>query len=94
MPIRTLLSEDATSAALNTRAHAPEHCAIDPESLRALNTAVGRQVLVTRSAKRLALYTVAARIGVAGRRRGSGRRRWRASRPERRVARPEAQGGA
>jgi phage replication-related protein YjqB (UPF0714/DUF867 family) len=66
MPIRTLLSEDATSAALNTRAHAPEHCAIDPESLRALNTAVGRQVLVTRSAKRLALYTVAARIDVPG----------------------------
>ena len=66
MPIRTLLSEDTTSAALNTKAHAAEHCAIDPESLHALNSAVGRQVLVTRSAKRLALYTVAARIDVAG----------------------------
>jgi phage replication-related protein YjqB (UPF0714/DUF867 family) len=66
MPIRTLLSEDTMIAALNTKAHASEHCAIDPESLDVLNSAVGRQVLVTRSAKRLALYTVAARIDVAG----------------------------
>lgn len=66
MGIRTFLSEDSTSAALNTRAHAPEHCAIDRESLHELGSAIGRQVLVTRSAKRLALYTVAARIDVAG----------------------------
>lgn len=66
MRIRTWLSEDTTTAALNTKAHAPEHCAIDPESLHALKSAVGRQVLVTRSAKRLALYTVAARTDVAG----------------------------
>ena len=66
MPIRTSLSEDTTSAALNTKAHASEHCAIDPESLDVLNSAVGRQVLVTRSAKRRALYTVVARIDVSG----------------------------
>jgi phage replication-related protein YjqB (UPF0714/DUF867 family) len=66
MPIRTSLSEDTTIAALNTKAHAPEHCAIDRESLDVLNSAVGRQVLVTRTAKRLALYTIAARIDVAG----------------------------
>jgi phage replication-related protein YjqB (UPF0714/DUF867 family) len=66
MPIRTSLSEDPKSAVLNTKAHASEHCAIDPESLHVLNSAVGRQVLVTRSAKRLALYTIAARIDVAG----------------------------
>ena len=66
MPIRTWLSEDTASAALNTKAHAPEHCAIDAESLDVLKGAVGRQVLVSRSAKRLALYTVVARIDVAG----------------------------
>jgi phage replication-related protein YjqB (UPF0714/DUF867 family) len=66
MRIRTWLSEDKKSAALNDRARAPEHCAIDPESLQVLHSAVGRQVLVRRSAKRLALYTVAARIDVAG----------------------------
>jgi phage replication-related protein YjqB (UPF0714/DUF867 family) len=66
MPIRTSLSEDPKSAVLNDKAHASEHCAIDPESLHVLNSAVGRQVLVTRSAKRLALYTIAARIDVAG----------------------------
>jgi phage replication-related protein YjqB (UPF0714/DUF867 family) len=66
MPIRTSLSEDPKSEVLNTKAHASEHCAIDPESLKVLNSAVGRQVLVTRSAKRLALYTIAARIDVAG----------------------------
>jgi len=66
MPIRTSLSEDTKSAVLNDKAHASEHCAIDPESLQVLNSAVGRQVLLTRSAKRLALYTIAARIDVAG----------------------------
>jgi phage replication-related protein YjqB (UPF0714/DUF867 family) len=66
MRIRTSLAEDSTSAALNTKAHAPERCAIDPESLDVLNSAVGRQVLVTRSARRLALYTVAVRLDVAG----------------------------
>jgi hypothetical protein len=65
MRIRTALSEDTTSAALNTKAHAPEHCAIDRESLDVINSAVGRPVLVMRSAKWLALYTVAARIDVA-----------------------------
>ena len=66
MAIRTFLSEDPKSDALNMKAHAPEHCAIDPESLHELGSAVGRQVLVRRSAKRLALYTVAERIHVAG----------------------------
>ena len=49
MRIRTFLSEDTKSAALNTKAHAAEHCAIDPESLHALNSAVGRQVLAMES---------------------------------------------
>jgi phage replication-related protein YjqB (UPF0714/DUF867 family) len=37
---------------------------VDPESLDALGSAVGRQVLIRRSAKRLALYTVVERISV------------------------------
>jgi phage replication-related protein YjqB (UPF0714/DUF867 family) len=60
------LSEDPDSAALNRKAHALEHCAIDRESLRVLASAVGRQVLIRRSSERLALYTVADRIDVAG----------------------------
>src|SRR5262245_32585141 len=67
MAIRTSLSKDPKSAALNSKAHASEHCAIDEESLRVLGSAVGRQLLIRRSAKRLALYTVAERIDVAGR---------------------------
>jgi phage replication-related protein YjqB (UPF0714/DUF867 family) len=67
MGIATRLSEDPRSAALNRRAHASEHCAMDPKSLGALGSAVGRQVLVKRSSKRFALYTVAERIEVAGR---------------------------
>jgi phage replication-related protein YjqB (UPF0714/DUF867 family) len=67
MAIRILLSEDATSAALNTGAHAAEHCALDRGSLHALGSAVGRQVLVRLSAKRLALYTVAERVDGASR---------------------------
>jgi phage replication-related protein YjqB (UPF0714/DUF867 family) len=67
MAIRTSLSIDPTSAALNTKAHASEHCAIDGESLQVLGSAVGRQVLIRRSAKRLALYTVAERLDVASR---------------------------
>lgn len=66
MGIPTCLSEDSTSEALNTKAHALEHCAIDRDSLRVLASAVGRQVLIRRSSKRLALYTVAERIDVAG----------------------------
>jgi hypothetical protein len=95
MRIRTCLSEDTTSAALNTKAHASEHCAIDPESLHVLNSAVGRQVLVTRWAKRLALYTVAARIDVAGpaaRVGTAGLARFED--PTGEPPRPEAQGGA
>jgi phage replication-related protein YjqB (UPF0714/DUF867 family) len=65
--IRTRLSRDPTSEALNAQAHAPEHCAIDGESLRVLGSAVGRQVLIKRSAKRLALYTIAERVDVADR---------------------------
>jgi phage replication-related protein YjqB (UPF0714/DUF867 family) len=67
MAIRILLSENATSAALNTGAHAAEHCALDRGSLHALGSAVGRQVLVRLSAKRLALYTVAERLDGASR---------------------------
>ena len=48
MAIRTALSEDTTSAALNTKAHAPEHCAIDRGSLDVLGSAVARQVLIGR----------------------------------------------
>ena len=65
--IRTSLSKDPTSEALNSKAHAPEHCAIDDESLHVLGSAVGRQVLIKRSAKRLALFTVAERVEVADR---------------------------
>jgi phage replication-related protein YjqB (UPF0714/DUF867 family) len=62
MGIRTFLSEDAESAPLNTEAHAVEHCAVDSESLGALGSAVGRQLLIRQAPDRLALYTVAERI--------------------------------
>jgi phage replication-related protein YjqB (UPF0714/DUF867 family) len=62
--VRARLSVDAKRAALNTAAHASEHCAIDRESLHALGSSVGRQVLVRRSSKLLALYTVAGRAAV------------------------------
>lgn len=61
MRVRAHLSEDTTRPALNTAAHASEHCAVDRESLRALGAAVGDQVLVRRSPKLFALYSVAAR---------------------------------
>jgi phage replication-related protein YjqB (UPF0714/DUF867 family) len=67
MAIRTSLSTDTASPALNTKAHASEHCALDRESLDVLRSAVGRQVLVRRSPKRVALYTVAEQIDAAGR---------------------------
>ena len=67
MAIRTSLSADSTTPALNTGAHAPEHCGLDRKSLDALGSAVGRQVLIRRSAKRVALYTVAERLDAAGR---------------------------
>jgi hypothetical protein len=67
MRIRTALSEDTTSAALNTKAHAPEHCAIDHTSLDVLGSAVARQVLIRTSAQHLALYTIAEHIDAAGR---------------------------
>jgi phage replication-related protein YjqB (UPF0714/DUF867 family) len=67
MGIPTSLSEDPANPALNTRAHAAEHCVVDEESLDDLGSAVGRQVLIRRSAKRFALYTVTDRIDVAGR---------------------------
>ena len=67
MAIRTSLSTDPTSPALNTRAHASEHCAIDRGSLDVLASAVGRQVLIRRSAQRLALYTVTEAIDTGGR---------------------------
>jgi phage replication-related protein YjqB (UPF0714/DUF867 family) len=63
MGIRTFLSEDADSAPLNTEAHAVEHCAVDAESLGALGSAAGRQLLIRRASDRLALYTVAERLG-------------------------------
>ena len=66
MEITTCLSEDPTSAALNTKAHALEHCAIDRESLGVLAIAVGQQVLIRRSSMRVALYTVAEPIDATG----------------------------
>jgi phage replication-related protein YjqB (UPF0714/DUF867 family) len=67
MAIRTSLSTDLSSPALNHKAHAAEHCAIDRKSLAVLGSAVGGQVLIRRSAQRLALYTVAEHIDAAGR---------------------------
>jgi phage replication-related protein YjqB (UPF0714/DUF867 family) len=62
MGIRTFLSEDSASPPLNSRAHAVEHCAVDRESLGALSSAVGRQLLIRRAANRVALYTVVERL--------------------------------
>ena len=66
MEVRARLSVDATRVALNGAAHGSEHCAVDRESLRALGSAVGRQVLVRRASTLLALYSVAERAGVPG----------------------------
>src|SRR4029453_4193396 len=52
MGIRTVLSEDADSAPLNDEAHAVEHCAVDSESLGALGSAVGRQLLIRQASHR------------------------------------------
>lgn len=52
------------SASLNRAAHAVEHCAVDPESLAAIDSALGRQVLVRKTPDRLALYTVTELISV------------------------------
>jgi phage replication-related protein YjqB (UPF0714/DUF867 family) len=67
MGIRTLLSEDADSVPLNAEAHAVEHCAVDSESLGALGSAVGRQLLIRQASGRLALYTVVERISTSAR---------------------------
>jgi phage replication-related protein YjqB (UPF0714/DUF867 family) len=67
MRVRTSLSLDTTSAALNSKAHALEHCAVDRGSLDVLGTGVGRQVLIERSADRVALYTIVERIEAADR---------------------------
>jgi hypothetical protein len=67
MGIRTFLSEDADSVPLNTEAHAVEHCAVDSESLGALGSAVGRQLLIRQAPDRLALYTVVERISASAR---------------------------
>ena len=58
MSVETSVSRDVTSAALNTAAHATEHCAIDADTLAGIGSALGRQVLVERSPELLALYTV------------------------------------
>ena len=63
--VRVCLSEDSESVSLNTAAHAVEHCAVDPESLEAIDGALGRQVLVRRAPRRLALYTVTESISVS-----------------------------
>jgi phage replication-related protein YjqB (UPF0714/DUF867 family) len=55
---RVRLSEDSDSASLNDAAHAVEHCAVDPESLAAIDGALGRQVLIRKAPAGLALYTV------------------------------------
>jgi phage replication-related protein YjqB (UPF0714/DUF867 family) len=67
MGARTPLSLDTTSAVLNAGAHALEHCALDQGSLDLLGIAVGRQVLIERSAERVALYSVVERLDAAGR---------------------------
>ena len=67
MGARTSLSLDATSAALNAEAHVSEHCALDQASLDVLGAAVGRQVLIARSAQRVALYTIVERLDGVGR---------------------------
>jgi phage replication-related protein YjqB (UPF0714/DUF867 family) len=73
--LKVRLSENPTSTALNTVAHAVEHCAVDAATLDALDSAVGRQLLVRLSGS-LALYTVVAtrsvpprsvQVGIGGR---------------------------
>jgi phage replication-related protein YjqB (UPF0714/DUF867 family) len=57
MKARICLSEDSSSDSLNNVAHAAEHCAVDPASLEAIDSALGRQVLIRNASGRLALYT-------------------------------------
>ena len=62
MKARICLSEDSASVSLNNAAHAVEHCAVDPSSLAAIDSDLGRQVLIRKASGRLALYTVTERI--------------------------------
>ena len=61
---RVCLSEDSESVSLNTAAHAVEHCAVDAESLAAIDGALGRQVLIRNASGRRALYTLTDLIDV------------------------------
>lgn len=63
MKVNVRLSVNPTRAALNSVAHAVEHCAVDRATLDALDSAVGDQLLV-RLPRSLALYTVVATTGV------------------------------
>ncbi|MBA3747735.1 MAG: poly-gamma-glutamate hydrolase family protein [Solirubrobacterales bacterium] len=50
--------ENRTSRPLNAVAHAAEHCTLDAGSIELLGGAVGEQLLVHRSPRRRALYTI------------------------------------
>lgn len=63
MKMCTTLSEDPESPSLNTKPHASDHCAVDGESLAAIDSQVGRQVLASLSPEQFGLYTVTERIG-------------------------------
>ena len=72
MRIRVRVRLDPLERSLVAGAARQEHCGVDPATLKAIGGRLGRQVLLRRGARPLALYTVTAENGLAGTRRCPG----------------------
>jgi hypothetical protein len=66
LQIRVRVHLDAAEENLVTGAARAERCGLDAATLKAIGGHLGQQVLIRRSAQRLALFTVAAENGFAG----------------------------
>ena len=66
MKVRVCVRLDPAEETLPPAAARQEHCGLDPATLAALGGRLGRQVLIRRSAQRLALFTVTAENRLAG----------------------------
>ena len=61
MKVRVCVHLDPAEESLPTGAARQEHCGLDAATLAAIGGRLGRQVLIRRSARRLALITVGRR---------------------------------
>ncbi len=66
MKAKVCVHLDSAEESLVTGGARREHCGLDPATLQALGGRLGRQVLIRRNSRRLALYTVTAENGAAG----------------------------